>query len=234
VGVDRDLYPRPAAHPTLTLAIGNRHFRFPAFGMPGFCRNDADHAVNLPTLPSPCPRSRHPLLDQRLWSSANRVTASSATSATGNTQWALAVSTVSAGVKEEPFFAALAVLGLGFLRVPIVAIVVISASARAVLHLYQGVGSAITAFVWGGVAVCAYYLFRNIWGLVVGHMLFNVGVLASVADARWLVVTSFSILVGVAIVSMVGQVGAWETFGAKNVSDSPANVTVGNSGVGDG
>lgn len=101
-------------------------------------------------------------------------------------QWMSAAGTLLAGAAEEPMFAALPILLVYKGRFPVGAVIVLSASARAVLHIYQGVWPAVGAFVWGAVAVYAYYRFRSLTGLIVAHGVHNLIWLAGLAEMRWL------------------------------------------------
>ncbi|OZD06415.1 hypothetical protein CH275_09310 [Rhodococcus sp. 06-235-1A] len=105
-------------------------------------------------------------------------------------QWWRSAHLLVAGSAEEPFFSALPVLllfgvvGLVWRVRPWMLGTVIASSAlfRASIHLYQGTGQALSAFVWGAVAVYVYYRLRSLTGLVLAHTAWNALVIANNGD----------------------------------------------------
>lgn len=115
----------------------------------------------------------------------------SRTSDYGNpAQWWESARLLVAGSAEEPFFSALPVLllfgvvGLVWRVRPWMLGIVIASSAlfRASIHLYQGTGQALSALIWGAVAVYVYYRLRSLTGLVLTHTAWNAFVIANNAD----------------------------------------------------
>ena len=105
-------------------------------------------------------------------------------------QWWRSAHLLVAGSAEEPFFSALPVLllfgvvGLVWRVRPWMLGIVIASSAlfRASIHLYQGTGQALSALVWGAVAVYIYYRLRSLTGLVLAHTAWNALVIANNGD----------------------------------------------------
>lgn len=103
--------------------------------------------------------------------------------------WYHLVRALIAGAVEEPFFSALPVLLLALVSqrrsvAPwmVAVAIALSATGRAAIHLYQGVPNALGAFFWGAVAVYAYYRYRSLLGLIIGHGLWNAIVFTGNAD----------------------------------------------------
>lgn len=115
----------------------------------------------------------------------------SRTSDYGNpAQWWESARLLVAGSAEEPFFSALPVVLLfGVVALvwrvrPWMLGIVIASSAlyRASIHLYQGVGQALSALLWGAVAVYLYYRLRSLTGLVLAHTTWNALVISNNGD----------------------------------------------------
>lgn len=128
----------------------------------------------------------------------------------GWASWAFVRPILFAGLTEEVFFSALAVLVGLRLRINFVVVIVISALLRGALHMYQGLWPAVGAVLWGALAVFAYYRYRSVMGLVVAHSIYNLAVAAGWAGQRWLEVAAAAVFVGAAVVYVVSCEGSRE------------------------
>ncbi|MCZ4278532.1 CPBP family intramembrane glutamic endopeptidase [Rhodococcoides yunnanense] len=142
----------------------------------------------------------------------------SRTSDYGNpAQWWNSAHLLVAGSAEEPFFSALPVLllfgvvGLVWRVQPWMLGIVIASSAlfRASIHLYQGTGQALSAFVWGAVAVYVYYRLRSLTGLVLAHTAWNAFVIANNGDY-----TAAQIVIG----GCIAFTALWSIYRLSNTS----------------
>ncbi|MDI9931753.1 CPBP family intramembrane metalloprotease [Rhodococcus sp. IEGM 1354] len=82
--------------------------------------------------------------------------------------WLAVVSALAVGLREEPILVALPVLLLVG-RMPIWAIMGLSATLRGFLYLYFGGGGFLWAALWGAAAVWVYYRYRQLWVLIAIH-----------------------------------------------------------------
>jgi hypothetical protein len=82
--------------------------------------------------------------------------------------WLAVVSALAVGLREEPILVALPVLLLVG-RMPIWAIMGLSATLRGFLYLYFGGGGFLWAAMWGAAAVWVYYRYRRLWVLILIH-----------------------------------------------------------------
>ncbi|MFY2788909.1 CPBP family intramembrane glutamic endopeptidase [Rhodococcus sp. MALMAid1271] len=82
--------------------------------------------------------------------------------------WLAVLSALTVGLREEPILVALPVLLLVG-RVPVWAIVALSACMRGLLYLYFGGGGFLWALCWGAAAVWVFYRYRRLWVLIVVH-----------------------------------------------------------------
>lgn len=82
--------------------------------------------------------------------------------------WLAVVSALAVGLREEPILVALPVLLLVG-RVPIWAIMALSATMRGFLYLYFGGGGFLWAVCWGAAAVWVFYRYRRLWVLIAVH-----------------------------------------------------------------
>ena len=144
--------------------------------------------------------------------------------------WDVVKPVLLAGLMEEVFFAGLAVLvGLRF-RINLIVVIGISAILRGALHIYQGWEFAVSALLWGGFAVFAYYRYRSLLGLVVPHSIFNLGVVAGWMGQRWLVVAVAVVVVGLAVVYIAeierSRGSRLGTEGGVNVGDRQSRSVV--------
>ncbi|OZD57458.1 CPBP family intramembrane glutamic endopeptidase [Rhodococcus sp. 06-1460-1B] len=83
-------------------------------------------------------------------------------------EWLAVVSALAVGLREEPILVALPVLLLVG-RMPIWAIMGLSATLRGFLYLYFGGGGFLWAAIWGAAAVWVYYRYRRLWVLILIH-----------------------------------------------------------------
>lgn len=91
--------------------------------------------------------------------------------------WLAVVSALAVGLREEPMLVALPVLLLVG-RLPIWAIIALSATMRGLLYVYFGGGGFLWALCWGAAAVWVYYRFRRLWVLIAVHgLVMNIQVL---------------------------------------------------------
>lgn len=142
----------------------------------------------------------------------------SRTSDYGNpAQWWESARLLVAGSAEEPFFSALPVLllfgvvGLVWRVRPWMLSIVIASSAlfRASIHLYQGTEQALSAFVWGAVAVYVYYRLRNLTGLVLAHTAWNALVISNNGDY-----TAAQVVIG----GCIAFTALWSIYRLSNTS----------------
>lgn len=82
--------------------------------------------------------------------------------------WLAVVSALVVGLREEPILVALPVLLLVG-RLPIWAIMALSATMRGLLYLYFGGGGFLWAVCWGAAAVWVFYRYRRLWVLIAVH-----------------------------------------------------------------
>ncbi|OZC73101.1 CAAX protease family protein [Rhodococcus sp. 06-418-5] len=82
--------------------------------------------------------------------------------------WLAVVSALTVGLREEPILVALPVLLLVG-RLPIWAIMALSATMRGLLYMYFGGGGFLWALCWGAAAVWVFYRYRRLWVLIAVH-----------------------------------------------------------------
>ena len=82
--------------------------------------------------------------------------------------WLAVVSALAVGLREEPILVALPVLLLVG-RLPIWAIMALSATMRGLLYMYFGGGGFLWALCWGAAAVWVFYRYRRLWVLIAVH-----------------------------------------------------------------
>jgi membrane protease YdiL (CAAX protease family) len=80
---------------------------------------------------------------------------------------------VTAGVTEEIVVRGYAQTRLEQLRVPTAAILLVPTALWGVLHVYQGVGAALTIFGLGLMYAWYYHRTRRLWPLILAHTLFD-------------------------------------------------------------
>jgi membrane protease YdiL (CAAX protease family) len=80
---------------------------------------------------------------------------------------------VTAGVTEEIVVRGYAQTRLEQLRVPTAAILLVPTALWGVLHVYQGVGAALTIFGLGLMYAWYYHRTRRLWPLILAHILFD-------------------------------------------------------------
>jgi hypothetical protein len=144
------------------------------------------------------------LTSQAMWGSD--LAAPLSESASPGAQWWQAARMAIAGAAEEPFFVGLPIVLLSLRyrsaqavpRTVIVTAIGISGVARGILHLYQGTPFAVAAFVWGSAVAALFWRYRSLFGLVVGHAIYNGYALASHEYSGSLVVIAVTAVAGVA------------------------------------
>jgi membrane protease YdiL (CAAX protease family) len=80
---------------------------------------------------------------------------------------------VTAGFTEEVVVRGYAQTRLEQLRAPTAAIILLPTALWAVLHVYQGLGAALTIFCLGLLYAWYYQRTRRLWPLILAHGLFN-------------------------------------------------------------
>jgi membrane protease YdiL (CAAX protease family) len=80
---------------------------------------------------------------------------------------------VTAGVTEEVVVRGYAQTRLEQLRVPTALVLVLPTALWGVLHLYEGVGAALTIFCLGMLYAWYYHKTRRLWPIIIAHGLFD-------------------------------------------------------------
>jgi membrane protease YdiL (CAAX protease family) len=80
---------------------------------------------------------------------------------------------VTAGVTEEIVVRGYAQTRLEQLRAPVAVILLLPTALWGVLHVYQGVGAALTIFGLGLMYAWYFHRTRRLWPLILAHILFD-------------------------------------------------------------
>jgi len=91
---------------------------------------------------------------------------------------------VTAGVTEEMVVRGYAQTRLEQLRAPTAVVIVLPTALWGLLHLYQGLGPALTIFCLGLVYAIWFHATRRLWPLIIAHVLFDLTQLALVLLLR--------------------------------------------------